>query len=103
MNEECTPYYYAPSATQIHNFPTIWQPASILPNDTEAQQAWAAIQPQVPTNISVKLGTILGNFSNFTPTYSYTDPDCWWTYHQCVTPKLAGLPEDVAGVPEVSL
>lgn len=55
--------------------------------------------PSVPTNIPVK-GTITGDFSNFTPTYNSSDPDCWWTYHNCVTPKLAGLPMDVSSVPE---
>lgn len=34
-------------------------------------------------------------------TYTADDPACWWTYHQCVTPKLAGLPADIATVPEV--
>jgi hypothetical protein len=43
-----------------------------------------------------------GDFSNFTPTYPATDPDCWWTYHQCVTPKVGNLSADVASVPEVS-
>jgi hypothetical protein len=42
-----------------------------------------------------------GDFSNFTPTYPTTDPDCWWTYHQCVTPKVGNLSADVASVPEV--
>jgi peptidoglycan/xylan/chitin deacetylase (PgdA/CDA1 family) len=31
---------------------------------------------------------------------SVNDPDCWWTIHQCTTPKLTGLPSDVASIPE---
>ncbi|KZP20100.1 carbohydrate esterase family 4 protein [Athelia psychrophila] len=40
-----------------------------------------------------------GNFANFTPTYSPSDPDCWWTYDKCDTPKLASLKPDVTGTP----
>ncbi|PBK86971.1 carbohydrate esterase family 4 protein [Armillaria gallica] len=94
---ECTAYYYAPSATQIHSFPTVWQPASILANDTTAQAKWQSIMGSIPTTILPK-GTSTGNFTNVT--YSASDPDCWWSYHQCVQPKLAGLPADIASVPE---
>lgn len=45
-------------------------------------------------------GTITGDFSNFTSTYSQSDSD-WWTYHQCVTPKLPGLLPDIINIPEV--
>ncbi|EDR02485.1 carbohydrate esterase family 4 protein, partial [Laccaria bicolor S238N-H82] len=98
---DCVAYYYAPVSTNIASFPQIWQPASILPNDTNAMNKWAAISPNVPTNIQPKVvsfGTITGNFTNVT--YDATDTDCWWTYHQCVTPKLAGLPMDISSVPE---
>jgi hypothetical protein len=98
-NQECTAYSYAPVKAQLGAFPTIWQPATILPNDTEALAKWQSIQAMVPTNISVK-GTMAGNFSNFTPTYNPTDPDCWWTFDKCVVPKLPGLPPDVATLPE---
>jgi hypothetical protein len=98
-NEECTPYTYAPVAASVANFPPIWQPASILPNDQVAMETWAQIAPLIPTNISVK-GTITGNFTDFTPTYPPTDPDCWWSYSKCDTPKLLGLPDDIITVPE---
>jgi len=96
---ECTVYYYAPVATQLGSFPTIWQPATLLANDTAGQAKWKSIQGSIPTNIPVK-GTITGNFSGFTPSYSPTDPDCWWTYDKCVTPKLSGLSPDISNVPE---
>jgi hypothetical protein len=98
-NVECAVYYYAPVATQLGSFPPIWQPATLLANDTAGQAKWKSIEGSIPTNIPVK-GTITGNFSAFTPTYSPTDPDCWWSYDKCVTPKLAGLSPDVSNVPE---
>ncbi|KAK0212360.1 carbohydrate esterase family 4 protein [Desarmillaria ectypa] len=96
-SSECTAYYYAPSASKISSFPTVWQPASILANDSTAQAKWQSIMGSIPTNISAK-GTSTGNFTNVT--YTAADPDCWWSYHQCTQPKLAGLPADIASVPE---
>jgi len=96
---ECTPYTYQPTASQQSQFPTIWQPATLLSTDTEGQAKWNSIKSSIPTNIPVK-GTITGDFSSFTPTYSPSDPDCWWSYNKCVTPKLAGLSPDVSNVPE---
>ncbi|KAK0213853.1 carbohydrate esterase family 4 protein [Armillaria fumosa] len=97
MAEECTAYSYPPVASQIESFPPIWQPATILSDDTVAQAKWQSISGSVPTNIPVK-GTPSGDFSNVS--YTAADPDCWWTYHQCVEPKLEGIPPDVASVPE---
>jgi len=81
-----------------YNFPPIWQPAVLLANDSAGQAKWGSIQASIP-NITVK-GTITGNFSNFTPTYNPSDPDCWWTFNKCVTPKLAGLTPDISAIPE---
>jgi len=65
----------------------VWvQPATIVANDTEALGVWNSIKGSIPTNIPVK-GTVKGDFSNFTPTYNTSDPDCWWTYDKCDTPK----------------
>jgi hypothetical protein len=104
-NLECTAYYYQPVSAAIaaNEFPPIWTVATIVSSDTNAQAKYQSIQSQIP-NIQPK-GTqpasLTGDFSNFTPTYPSSDPDCWWTYDQCTTPKLAGLPPDLAVVPEV--
>ncbi|KAG6328257.1 hypothetical protein ID866_10833 [Astraeus odoratus] len=99
-NVECTPYYYATVGNARYNFPTVWTVATVLSNDTTAQDKYNSISSGIP-NIAPK-GTqpqsLTGNWTNFT--YSSTDPDCWWTYHQCTTPKLSGLPSDTATVPE---
>ncbi|KAJ7113060.1 hypothetical protein C8R44DRAFT_882090 [Mycena epipterygia] len=97
--EECVAYSYAPVVAAKANFPVIWQPITSVPtNDTVGRAKFLAMNSSIP-NIPVK-GTMAGDFSNFTPTYSATDPDCWWTFHQCVTPKLTGLNMDIANVPE---
>ncbi|KAJ6524169.1 carbohydrate esterase family 4 protein [Mycena capillaripes] len=98
---ECAIYSYPPVASAVAGglFPPIWQPVTSVPaNDTEGRAKFLAINGSIPT-ISPK-GTMAGDFSNFTPTYPATDPDCWWSYHQCTTPKLSGLSPDVASVPE---
>ncbi|KAH8986775.1 chitin deacetylase [Lactarius hatsudake] len=97
-NLECTPYYYAPSGQFVNTFPPIWQPATLLANDTDGQALWAKIAPSIPTNILPK-GQLNGSTINVTYD-SVNDPDCWWTIRQCTTPKLAGLSSDVSGVPE---
>ncbi|KAL4071907.1 carbohydrate esterase family 4 protein [Scleroderma citrinum] len=97
---ECTAYSYAPVTNARSSFPTVWTVADILTSDTNAQAKFNAISPGIP-NIAPK-GTqpasLTGNWTNFS--YPSTDPDCWWTYHQCTTPKLAGLSPDTTGVPE---
>jgi hypothetical protein len=70
---ECTPYYYAPSAQYVHNFPTIWQPATLLANDSAGQAMWNKIAGNVP-NIPPK-GQLNG--STIGVTYDgVNDPDC---------------------------
>ncbi|KAF7982983.1 hypothetical protein HWV62_24584 [Athelia sp. TMB] len=96
---ECTYYSYEPVRSNIYNFPPIWQPATLLANDSVGQAQWAKILPSIPTTIPVK-GTIGGDFSSFTPTYSPSDPDCWWTYDKCDTPKLPSLKPDITSTPE---
>lgn len=55
-NVECSAYSYPPVSSRISSFPPIWQIASILPSDTNAQSKWAGIQPNVP-NIPTKVYT----------------------------------------------
>ncbi|KZP19263.1 carbohydrate esterase family 4 protein [Athelia psychrophila] len=94
---ECSPYTYEPVAKTAKLFPANWGIAKIMPNDTEALAAYNAILPKIPTNIKVK-----GKPTDSETGTKYTDadPDCWWTYSECTTPKLAGLPNDIINVPE---
>ncbi|KAJ3792283.1 hypothetical protein GGU11DRAFT_750248 [Lentinula aff. detonsa] len=83
-DQECTPCNHAPVTNQLKSFPLVWEPASI----SAALAAWNSILAAIPTSIAKKTQP---------PPSSYpsSDPDCWWTYGQCTTPKLAGLPPDV--------
>ncbi|KAJ3984150.1 hypothetical protein F5890DRAFT_1518898 [Lentinula detonsa] len=94
-DQECTPYSYSPVDDQIGSFPTVWGAASILPDDADALAMWNSISSSIPTNIDTKTQPPPSD-------YPSDDPDCWWTYDQCVTPKLSGLPPDIADAPEPS-
>jgi len=98
-NVECQPYTDPLVTSILPNFPAIWVPATLLPNDMAGQAKWNSIMSTIPTNIQVK-GSITGDFSNTTPTYNPSDPDCWWSYSTCTTPKLAGLHPDIINMPE---
>jgi len=94
---ECTTYYYEPVAQSVHTFPPIWQPATLLQDDTEGQALWAKISGSIP-NIPPKgqlNGSTIGVMYD-----SVNDPDCWWSISRCTTPKRTELPVDVSSVPE---
>ncbi|KIK61470.1 carbohydrate esterase family 4 protein [Collybiopsis luxurians FD-317 M1] len=95
---ECTAYGWPAVTNALNEFPPIWQPATILANDTDAVNSWANISKSVPTDI-IPHGDIFGDW-NDTSYNVASDPACWWTRSLCTTPKLAGLPPDVASVPE---
>lgn len=96
---ECAPYDYPPLDAQRTAFPPPSKAADILPNDTTAQSRWQSIVSSVP-NIPPKPAPGSSGSGGFK--YPPGDPDCWWTGTQCVTPKLSGLPPDIADVPEPS-
>jgi hypothetical protein len=72
-NAECTVYSWPPFAQNIHNFPTIWQPATLLANDSDGQALWQKIASGVP-NIPPK-GQLNGSTINMTYD-SGNDPAC---------------------------
>ncbi|KIK51142.1 carbohydrate esterase family 4 protein, partial [Collybiopsis luxurians FD-317 M1] len=111
---ECAYYDYAPVSSQSNLFPENGKPATILSGDSQALNKWNSISASIPTNITQQVtdkNLLQGNWSlmsiapkTTTPSASYpsSDPDCWWTYSNCLTPKLPGLPPDVAAAPEPS-
>jgi len=99
---ECAPYSYAPVQAMVKTFPTIWEIANLSQPGTDplASTLFNQLSPSIP-KIKVK-GTPTGDFSATTPSYSHSDPDCWWTFSNCTTPKLSGLSHDVSSCPEPS-
>ncbi|KAF7970845.1 hypothetical protein HWV62_22728 [Athelia sp. TMB] len=96
---ECSDYTYEPVEKAAKLFPGNWETATILSGDTAAAAAFAAIQSKIPTNISTH-GTPANSASGSGAKYPDSDPDCWWTYSTCTTPKYPGLPNDIINVPE---
>lgn len=101
--QECTPYTYQPVSDIKSKYPTPWieTGADIVSGDSEAtsifQQINATLNQKFP-DIHPK-GQTNGNFTGIK--YDATDPDCWWTWHQCDTPASdTGLPADITIVPE---
>lgn len=95
---QCAPYSIALVTNALSSFPTIGQPVLSIPaNDTVALAKFNAITG-IP-NIAPK--GVNGTLSNDTiNNYPATDPDCWWTSSDCVTPKVSGLAPDISSVPE---
>ncbi|KAJ7615504.1 carbohydrate esterase family 4 protein [Roridomyces roridus] len=94
---ECQPYTYPPVAQAMSSFPDIWEyAAKILPGDAAGHTKYASFNASIP-KIAPK-GTLTDSTKG--TTYSDSDPDCWWTYSNCVKPKLSGLVPDVSDVPE---
>lgn len=83
------------------NYPTIWQTATIQASDTDATSLFATINATLNSKLpnDVPHGTTTGNWTGVS--YNATDPDCWWSWHQCTTPAAStGLPADIINVPE---
>lgn len=101
INQQCAPYSYQLITSLKPNYPTVWQTATLLPNDTEAQTLFTQINSTLNSKFATDLprGTNNGNFTGVA--YNATDPDCWWTWHQCTTPGAdTGLQSDITTVPE---
>ncbi|KZP15539.1 carbohydrate esterase family 4 protein [Athelia psychrophila] len=96
-NIECSDYTYTPVDSQAAKFPNNWETATIVASDAAGLAKWNAIKGSIPTNITAR-GTTAGDFSGVN--YPSSDPDCWWTYNKCTTPKLAGLHPDTVNMPE---
>ncbi|KAJ8077610.1 hypothetical protein PM082_002042 [Marasmius tenuissimus] len=92
VDEECKPYSYPDVQNHLSEFPKSWDQAHILPTDSEGQAKWNSIKDSVP-NLTPKGGAD-GNFYQYMSTYPPSDPDCWWSFKQCIGDG------DVAKVPE---
>ncbi|KAF9259589.1 carbohydrate esterase family 4 protein [Marasmius fiardii PR-910] len=89
----CPTYDFPLVKNNLGLFPAVSKQASILANDTVANSKWTEISGKI-------LGTAPKAANGKTSGYSSSDPDCWWTFAQCTTPKAAGIPADIVMVPE---
>ncbi|CAO3687393.1 unnamed protein product [Umbelopsis vinacea] len=78
------------------NYPTPWEVPPT--NSSEVQAAIAAIDwtkvPAAPTRTANAAGDL-----TFTGYDATTDPYCWWSDSNCVTPKVDYLPADIYNCP----
>ncbi|KAI5481476.1 chitin deacetylase, carbohydrate esterase family 4 protein [Pseudohyphozyma bogoriensis] len=92
--DECTVYGLA-SVTNLETtgkYPPIWTIANMSSASASDLALFTTLNSTIP-NIAAK-GTSTGDFTGV----SYdgtTDPDCWWTWKQCTSPKISGLQADV--------
>ncbi|PWN90313.1 glycoside hydrolase/deacetylase [Acaromyces ingoldii] len=100
--QECQAYSLPEVAAMKSSFPTVWQSAAIVSGDTAANNVWNEIQQSgiIPSDVKQKGTGGKGDFTSVTPTYSKSDPDCWWSYNNCVTPKHSKIPDDIYQCPE---
>ena len=77
-NPECSIYSYPPVAQNVHSFPTVLQPTTLLASDSAGQAFWQKTATGVP-NIPPK-GQLNGSIINVTYD-SVNDPDCYeWDF-----------------------
>ncbi|KAH8552659.1 chitin deacetylase 1 [Umbelopsis sp. PMI_123] len=94
VNTECT-YYTLPNLViNATDWPTIWDTATTNGMNTSAEftTLYNSINWANAPNISVR--TLVNGSLDFT-NYPTSDPDCWWSYSLCTTPKLAGVNADI--------
>ncbi|GAA6003972.1 hypothetical protein JCM10207_006492 [Rhodosporidiobolus poonsookiae] len=97
--QECQAYTYAPVAAlqAAKVFPTIWEIADLSTAQSDVTELFNSLNGSIPA-IAPK-GTPEGDFTSVNYDGN-TDADCWWTWKQCTTPKLEGLPADISHCPE---
>ncbi|KAF7301882.1 Carbohydrate esterase family 4 protein [Mycena indigotica] len=105
-SKECVPYGYPPVTAALSHFPPIWRPVrAILSSDSAGHSRFLEFSSSIP-NIAPKVHKQTSWFFSQTSqgtlgvlsgkSYPSSDPDCWWTYSTCVSPKLKGLKPDIA-------
>ncbi|CAG8733793.1 40297_t:CDS:2 [Gigaspora margarita] len=94
--QQCVPY--TSNYTFTTGYPPIWvTPGAETFTTPEYQQLnksfnWAMV-PNIPPNKLVNGALDLS-------TYSASDPNCWWSFKNCVNPKAPGLNPDISFCPE---
>jgi len=96
--QQCVPYLSAFTFPNTQ-YPDIWKkPTATIFNTAEFKTLNSSINWSLVPNIPPKQQDATGAF--ISANYPASDPDCWWTYKTCVTPKAPGLKPDVSFCPE---
>ncbi|CEQ40655.1 SPOSA6832_02279 [Sporobolomyces salmonicolor] len=92
--QECAVYSYPPvAALQAQKvFPAIWEIADLSTAQPDVVALFNSLNGSIP-DIAPR-GTPAGNFTGVNYN-GVEDPDCWWTWKQCTTPKAKGLQPDI--------
>ena len=95
-------YSYAPWADLKPKYPTIWETASMVDGDTDAQALFekinATVNEKVP-NVQPR-GTSNGDWTGVNTTGLNTPEVCWWTQGGCTQPaEDLGITPDVTTLP----
>ncbi|CAG8793294.1 2832_t:CDS:2, partial [Gigaspora rosea] len=92
----CTGYT---SSYNFTGYPGIWEkPTSTVFNTDDFKRINSSIDWTKVPNIPPHKTTTAGDIDQ--TGYSASDPDCWWSYNLCTTPKAPGLNPDVTVCPE---
>ncbi|KAJ8081458.1 hypothetical protein PM082_007303 [Marasmius tenuissimus] len=91
--KQCEIYNFPPIAEDIPNFPEVFTPAKILPNDATARAKFDQIKSKIP-KIAPKTEADKETYDRD------KDTDCWWTITQCTKAKTKDVPSDIDLVPE---
>ncbi|KAJ7246153.1 hypothetical protein B0H12DRAFT_1073316 [Mycena haematopus] len=90
---ECAYFPYAPVDSAVSAFPPSGTPvAAIMASDTAGQAKFNAMKANIPSIAPKGTDGVIDTTLKYDP----SDPDCWWTFDLCTTPKLAGLNPDIS-------
>lgn len=97
--DECTSYNLPAMSSLGKSYPTVWEVADILPDDTQALSIMKAINASgvIPSS-DLPHGTAPGSYSGTGIQHGYdsnSDPDCYWTSTACTKPKHPGILPDI--------
>ncbi|RIB07278.1 Carbohydrate Esterase Family 4 protein [Gigaspora rosea] len=97
ISQECVPY--SSSFDFSSGYPEVWKkPTDTIFKTDEFKQLYKSIDWSKVPNIPPHKLNAQGDIDQ--TGYNKSDPDCWWTFNMCTTPKAPGINPDVTVCPE---
>src|SRR4051812_11670002 len=85
----------------LGDYPANWiKPNASVFNTAEFKTLKASLNWTIVPNIPPKQMDAQGRF--ISASYPASDPDCWWSWSTCTTPKAPGVKPDISICPEPS-